>query len=35
VLDGVVSSTPEPACPSLRAQQCRKYAPYTNVPSAP
>jgi predicted acyl esterase len=35
VLDGVASSTPMPACPSLRAQQCRKYAPYTNVPSGP
>jgi predicted acyl esterase len=35
VLDGVVSSTPLPACPSLRAQQCRTYMPYTNTPSAP
>jgi predicted acyl esterase len=33
VLDGVASSTPLPACPSLRAQQCRTYAPYTNVPA--
>ena len=25
---------PLPACPSLRAQQCRPYVPYTNTPSA-
>jgi hypothetical protein len=35
VLPGVKSSTPLPACPSLRAQQCRAYAPYVNVPAAP
>ncbi len=35
VLQGVVSSTPLPACPSLRAQQCRVSMPYTNTPSAP
>jgi predicted acyl esterase len=35
VLYGVASSTPLPPCPSLRAQQCRKYVPYTNTPSAP
>ena len=35
VLPGVTSSTPLPACPSLRAQQCRTYLPYTNTPSAP
>ncbi len=35
VLTGVASTTPLPACPSLRAMQCRTYAPYTNTPSAP
>jgi uncharacterized protein len=35
VLEGVVSTTPLPACPSLRAEQCRAYAPYTNTPSTP
>jgi hypothetical protein len=35
VLTGVASTTPMPACPSLRAQQCRTYAPYVNTPSAP
>jgi predicted acyl esterase len=35
VLAGVASTTPLPPCPSLRAEQCRTYAPYTNVPSAP
>lgn len=35
VLPGVVVTTPLPACPSLRAQQCRTYAPYVNVASAP
>jgi hypothetical protein len=35
VLPGVVSTTPLPACPSLRAQQCRPYTPYVNVPSLP
>ncbi len=35
VLQAVSSSTPLPPCPSLRAQQCRAYAAYTNVPSSP
>lgn len=35
VLQGIASTTPLPACPSLRAQQCRTSMPYTNVPSAP
>lgn len=35
VLDGVASTTPLPACPSLRAQQCRAYLPYVNEPSLP
>jgi predicted acyl esterase len=35
VLQGQTSTTPLPACPSLRAQQCRAYAPYTNTVSAP
>ncbi len=30
VLDGVVSSTPLPACPSLRGQPCRPYIALTN-----
>jgi hypothetical protein len=33
VLPGVASTTPLPACPSLRAQQCRTYMPYKNTPS--
>ena len=33
VLAGVASTTPLPPCPSLRAQQCRTYVPYTNTPS--
>src|SRR5262249_27903346 len=33
VLPGMQSTTPLPACPSLRAQQCRAYAPYTNTPA--
>ena len=33
VLPGVASTTPLPACPSLRAQQCRTYMPYENTPS--
>ena len=35
VLGGAASTTPLPACPSLRAEQCRKYAAYTNTPSSP
>jgi uncharacterized protein len=35
VLEGVASTTPLPPCPSLRAQQCRTCAPYTNVASGP
>jgi uncharacterized protein len=35
VLQGVSSSTPLPPCPSLRAQQCRAHASYTNTPAAP
>lgn len=35
VLDGVKVETPLPACPSLRAQQCRSYVPYVNTASAP
>jgi uncharacterized protein len=35
VLQGVTATTPLPACPSLRAQQCRTYAPYVNTPSLP
>ncbi len=35
VLQGVSSTTPLPPCPSLRAQECRDYMPYTNTPSAP
>lgn len=35
VLPGVASTTPLPACPSLRAEQCRTYAPYVNTPSLP
>jgi predicted acyl esterase len=35
VLPGVAATTPMPPCPSLRAQQCRPYIPYTNTPSAP
>ena len=35
VLSGVAATTPLPACPSLRAQQCRTYSPYVNVPSLP
>jgi predicted acyl esterase len=34
VLAGVSATTPLPACPSLRAQQCRTYQAYTNAPSA-
>jgi hypothetical protein len=35
VLPGVVVPSPLPPCPSLRAQQCRAFAPYKNTPSAP
>lgn len=35
VLAGVTAPTPLPACPSLRGQQCRAFAPYTNVPAKP
>ncbi|MEP7126574.1 MAG: CocE/NonD family hydrolase, partial [Byssovorax sp.] len=35
LLPSVVSTTPMPACPSLRAQQCRTYTPYVNTPSLP
>src|SRR5262249_3851441 len=35
VLPGVAPTTPLPACPSLRAQQCRAYMPYMNTPSVP
>jgi uncharacterized protein len=35
VLKGVTSTTPLPACPSLRAEQCRAYVPYVNTPSTP
>jgi len=33
VLSGVSATTPLPACPSLRAEECRTYAAYTNVAS--
>ena len=35
VIQGMKATTPLPACPSLRAQQCRAYVPYVNVPAAP
>jgi len=35
VIQGAAITTPLPACPSLRAQQCRAYAPYTNVAASP
>lgn len=35
VLSGVASTTPLPACPSLRAMECRTYVAYANTPSAP
>jgi predicted acyl esterase len=35
VLPGVAAPSPLPACPSLRAQQCRAHAPYTNTKAAP
>ncbi len=31
---GLTAPSPLPPCPSLRGQQCRPYAPYTNVVSA-
>ncbi len=34
VLGGVLSPTALPPCPSLRAQQCRTYVPFTNTPAA-
>jgi hypothetical protein len=33
VLQGVACPTALPPCPSLRGQQCRSYAPYTNRPA--
>jgi hypothetical protein len=35
VISGATSTTPLPACPSLRAQPCRAFVPYTNVAAAP
>jgi hypothetical protein len=35
VIPGMAVTAPEPACPSLRGQQCRTSMPYTNVPAAP
>jgi predicted acyl esterase len=35
VLNGAEATTPLPPCPSLRAQQCRTYVPYTNTPAPP
>lgn len=35
VLKGEVSTTPMPACPSLRGQPCRDHVPFANTPSAP
>lgn len=32
VLGGVTAPSTLPPCPSLRGQQCRTYAPYTNTP---
>lgn len=34
VLAGQKATTPMPPCPSLRAMQCRTYAPYANVATA-
>ncbi|MDB4994712.1 MAG: Cocaine esterase [Myxococcaceae bacterium] len=31
LLEGMTAPSPLPACPSLRGQQCRAFAPYTNV----
>jgi hypothetical protein len=33
VIPDLVVPTPLPACPSLRAQPCRDYAPYANTPA--
>lgn len=35
VIKGAAATTPLPACPSLRGQQCRDHVPYTNTPVAP
>ncbi len=35
VLPSVTTTAPLPACPSLRAQQCRAFAAYKNTASAP
>jgi predicted acyl esterase len=35
VISGISAPTKLPACPSLRAQQCRPYVPYPNTPSPP
>ena len=35
VLQGLAATTPLPSCPSLRAQQCRTHAAYTNTPAPP
>lgn len=35
VIAGESSKTPMPPCPSLRGQQCRAHATYTNTPAAP
>ena len=34
VLQGATAPSPLPACPSLRGQPCRVFAPYANTPSA-
>lgn len=35
VITGMKATTPLPACPSLRAQQCRAYMPYVNTAASP
>ena len=35
VIAGEMAKTPLPPCPSLRGQQCRSYAAYTNTPATP
>ncbi|MBK9263154.1 MAG: CocE/NonD family hydrolase [Polyangiaceae bacterium] len=35
VIAGETAQTPLPPCPSLRGQQCRPYAAYTNTPAMP
>jgi hypothetical protein len=35
VISGMTVTTPLPACPSLRAQQCRDYVKYDNLAAAP